>query len=439
MVTLKKSHPACSVKEGTWEDFRHDVKKVNPKLFEIIEKISPSNKYKLLEVTYVYGEKITDMGTICLPDKNGRTVRLDDPTLPEKYREQLGYCPTPLILQLTKTAEVFVDTGERIVPLNIFTPGDLYGLFEAIMPLTNCPIAPCWSVTAGARSVFMGATVSNSIGQRKLRETYGVRQEPPKKLMDEWHTIKMIGNHNNEDSPWTCKLLLFTKDWLEEREDDLGWLGFHYYLLKQSWNQSKYMRSKSELSIMWEAFASAIRTRNLKPGPYILGTIMHNIFLANGAIPGFIPVDTSQLLLPSRSVEEAYQNIYGLKEYAPIIMAPWRLGAQEKHHTVYYSLAYPTMLESTPAIRHALSIISELRDTKMLMQTLETVLKQHGDLTYQYIKKTHFEYFHTEEDQFKEIGDSKDITNGDSNLVECTARFDGKIFPYKGPFFMGVH
>jgi hypothetical protein len=417
-------HPACSIKEGSWEDFRLDIKKVEPKLFEIIEKISPSSKYKLFEVTYQYGEKITDMGTICLPDKEGRSVRLDDSRLPEKYRDQLGYCPTPLILQLTKGAEVFVDTGERIIPLNI-------------MPLTNCPIAPCWSVTAGARSVFLGATVSNAIGHRRLREEFRVRQEPPKKLIEQWEIIKTIGNYSNENSPWTCKVLLFTKSWFEEKENDLGWLGFHYYLLKQSWTQSKYMRSKSELSIMLEAFASAIRDRNLKPGPYILGTIMHNIFLANGAVPGFMPADTHELLLPSRSVESAYENVYMLKEYAPIIMQPWRLGAAKNHNPVYYSLAYPTMLESTPAIRHAPSIISELRDAKMLMQTLEKILNQHADLNQRFIAGAKFEYFHTEEDQFKEINDSKDIMEGDANLMQCASRFKDKIFPYKGPFFRG--
>jgi len=436
-MTLKQSQPVCSIREGSWIDFRKDVEKVNPELFQIIEKISPGKKYKLLEVTYLYGEKITDMGTICLPGKDGRLLRLDDPRLPNEYREQLSYGPTPLILQMTNGSEVFVETDERIIPLNIFTPGDLYGLFEAITPLTASEITPSWSVTAGARSVFLGAKVTDAIGHKKLRAEYGVGVELPKKLINQWDVIKVIANRSNVDSPWTCKILVFTKDWLEKRVDDIGWLLFHNYLLVKSWQQSKYMRSKSELSIMWEAFASAVRHRNLKPNSYILDSIMHNLFLGNGAIPGFIPADSDELLLPSRYIENAYENVYMLKEYAPVVMHPWRLGVMEKHYSVYYSFAYPTMLEGTPAIRNAPSIISEMRDIRTLMMTIENIFKQQGDRIYKFIKGIHFEYFHTEDDKFREIDNSKNLIGGDVYITQCMKRFKGKIFPYQGPFFRG--
>ena len=180
-MVAKSSYPACSIKEGSWSDFRNEVKHVDLELFNIIEQISPDKSYKLFEVTYRYGEKITDLGTICLPDKQGCSIRLDDPSLPNAYRDQLGYCPTPLILQLTRGSEVFLDTGERTIPINIFTPGDLYGLFEALMPLTSCPIVPCWSVTAGARSVFLGAKVTDALAHKRLRAEYEVSPEPPEK------------------------------------------------------------------------------------------------------------------------------------------------------------------------------------------------------------------------------------------------------------------
>jgi|GEM_PF-455519 len=437
MTVNSSFQPACSIQEGTWLDFREAVKKVNPELFSIIEQISPGKKYKLFEVTYRYGEKITDLATLCLPNKHGEPVRLDNPDLPNVYRDQLSYGPTPLILQLTNGSEVFVDTGERIIPLNIFTPGDLYGLFEAIVPLTDCPVAPCWSVTAGARSVFLGAKVTDNLGHKRIRAEYNINSEPPKKLEDQWDIIKTIGNASRKDSPWTCKILVFTKDWLNQQPDDKAWLAFHNHLLVKSWVQSKYMRSKSELSIMWETFASTVRNKNLKPNPYVLDSIMHNIFLANGAIPGFIPANSDELLLPSLSIEKAYEHIYMLKEYAPIVMHPWRLGMMKKHFTIYYSLSYPTMLEGTPAIRHAPSIISEIRDIKTLMQTFEQILKKHSTLTYEIIKGIQFDYFHTEEDRFGQIENSKYLADQDPYIMTCLKRFKDKIFPYQGPFFRG--
>ena len=255
--------------------------------------------------------------------------------------------------------------------------------------------------------------------------------------MINWAIIKTISNHSNLDSPWVCRVLVFTKHWLDKRTDDIGWVLFHNYLFMKSWIQSSHMRSKSELSIMWEVFASAIRDRNLKPGPYILDNIIHNIFLANGAIPGFIPADTEELLLPSRTVERAYEEVYMLKEYASIIMHPWRLGVMQKHFSVYYSLAYPTLLQGTSALRHAPSIISEIRDIKILMQTLEKILEQHAVPTYNLIRNVVFEYFHTEEDRFGEIEHSQNLVDKDFYLVECMKRFKGKVFPYQGPFFRG--
>lgn len=436
-MQAKSPHPACSIREGSWEDFRDTVKAVEPDLFSIIEKISPEKKYKLYEVTYLYGERITDLGTICLPDSNGRPVRLDDISLPEEYRQQLSYGPTPLILQLTNGSEVFVDTGERIVPLNVFTPGDLYGLFEAIVPLTDCPFTPCWSVTAGARSVFMGAKVSDTIGHKRLRAEYGVNPTPPKILADQWDIFRTIANRSNPDSPWACKILIFSKNWFEKRDDNLGWTLFHNYLLTKSWVQSKYMRSRSDLSIMWEAFASAVRDRNLKPNPYILSNIMHNVFLANGTTPGFQAVSASELLLPAQAIEYAYENVYSLKEYAPIILHPWRLGAMGSYNPIYYSFSHPTMIEGTPAIRHAPSIISEMRDICTLMQTLDRILEKHGGWAYQLMKETQFEYFHSEEDKFGEIANSKTLVEGDAYLINCMKNFNGKHFPYQGPFFRG--
>jgi hypothetical protein len=148
---MKKKPPYSvnAIREGSWSDFRQAVKNVNVELFQIIEQISPSKKFKLYEVTYGYGEKITDLGTVCLPDSTGELFKLNAPELPDSYREQLGYCPTPLILQLTNGSEVFVDTQERIIPLNIFTPGDLYGLFESIIGLNSLSYFPllecnCW-------------------------------------------------------------------------------------------------------------------------------------------------------------------------------------------------------------------------------------------------------------------------------------------------------
>lgn len=421
--------------EGSWEDFRQEVKKVEPELFSIIEKISPDKKYPLLKITLPYGEKITDFGTIRLLNKEGSFQNLDDSSISNHFKDQLGYSPTPLILQLKNSAEAFVQADERIIPLNIFSPGDLYGLFEVMVPLTNCPFTPFWSVTSGARSVFMGAKVTDVIGYQRLRAEYGVPEEPPQSLSDQWEYIKMIAQHSTTQHPWTSEILVFTKKWFQPNDDDVNWLRFHYYIARKSWIQSRSTRIKSEFSIMWEVFGSAIGTRRLKPSHYMVSMVMHNLFLANGTAPGFKPTNDSKLLLPSQLIEDAYENVYRLKNYAPIIMAPVILSSKEP--VMFYSLAYPTLLEGTPAIRKKPSMISELRDLKKLMQMLMDTLEKHHEPVFEFVKNTQFECFHTELDKFGEIKDSKELVKDDPCVSACMKRFKGKIFPYQGPFFHG--
>ncbi len=427
----------CQLQEGTWDDFRNEVKNVEPELFNIIEKISPGEQYKLFKVVYPYGEKITDLGTICLPNNGGEVIRLDDHRTPKKLQQQLGYCPTPMILQLHNGSEVFVETGERIIPLNVFKPGDLYALFEVMVPLTGSSFTPCWSVTAGARSVFLGAKVTDSISHKRLFAEYGVASEPPTSLIEHWEYLKVIANRSSMGRSWRSEILLFTGDWFIPKENDINWLNFHYYIAKKSWIQSKNTRIKDEFSVMWEAFNSAIGARRLKPTSYIVNTVMHNIFLANGAIAGFRPVsDDNQLLLPSLSIEYAYQNIYQLKEYAPIIMEPAVLNSARDINSVFYSLAYPTLLEGTPALRQKTRIINELREVRRLMQMLDKTIDQQKNQIFQFIKDSKFDYFHTQPDNQGEITDSKNILEDD--LIKCCMqRFLGKKFPYQGPFFHG--
>ena len=434
----KTQKKACIFEEGSWSDFREDVKRVQPELFNIIEKISPGKEYKLIKARYLYGEKITDMGTICVPDKRYQPIRLDNPQVSVDLKEELGYGPTPLILQLSNAAEVFVEAGERIIPLNVFNPGDMYGLFEAIVPFTGCPMFPCWSVTSGARSVFLAAKVTDAIGYKKLKGEFGISLPPPRTLSAQWHIIKAIIRSANVNSSWNNEVLLFTKKWFENRDDDIGWLQFQNYLLKKSWIQSRSLRVQAEYSIMWEAFASAICSRNLKPNTYIVDTVKHLMLLATSSTPGFTIADGREVALPSRIIEKAYSDVYGLKDYAALIMRPLVLEKAIQGSSVYYSMAYPNLLQGTPAVRQAPNIITELREVKTLVVTLNKVLESLDEKRYDDLKRSTTQYFHSDQDSFGEILDTGLIPKIEEAVKNTLAsRFKGKKFPKYGPFFRG--
>ncbi len=428
----------CELQEGSWDDFRLEVQQVEPKLFQLIENISPGKNYRLIKLSYPFGAKITDLGTICLPGKNGELLRLDDPQTNPHWQDQLGYSPTPMILQLSNASEVFVEASGRIIPLNVFKPGDLYGLFEVMVPLTGCPFTPCWSVTSGARSVFMGAKITDRISHKRLFAEYGLPSEPPASLTEQWDYFKIISNRSKMGSEWRSKVLLFTREWFKPQDHDINWLNFHYYISKKSWIQSRNTRIKDEFSIMWEAFNSEIGARRLKPNPYIVNTVMHTIYLANGTIAGFKPVmGEDELLMPSLSIENAYQNLYQLREYAPIIMAPSILDLTKSTDSLFYSMSYPTLLEGTPAIRQKTRIINELREVQRLILMLHKTIDQQKNPLFQFIKNSDFDYFHTQPDNLGEIADSEIIREKDQLVKNAMQRFSGKTFPYQGPFFHG--
>lgn len=428
----------CELREGTWIDFRKDVEQVNPELFHLIEAISPDKYYRLIKATYLYGESITHLGTICVPDKHGHLSRLDHPNVSLDLKEKLGYCPTPLMVQLTNASEAFVEAENRIIPLNVFLPGDLFGLYEILVPFTECPVIPCWSITSGGRSVFLAAKVSDAIGHKNLKREFGVPSQPPKTLDEHWDIIKAIANRGRIQSPWMSEVLIFTREWFREHSDDIHWLKFQNYLQKMAWIQSRGNRVEIEYSIMWESFAKAVCRRNLKPNAYIVDTIKHLMLLTTGTRSGFKFVDDSEIVLPSRIVEKAYVDIYGLKEYAPLIMFPHVIGSRNDPSTIYYSMAYPTLLAGTPAIRKAANIMIELRLIRTLMMTLERVLASYEERIYEAIKNVIFNYFHSDKDRFGEVLNSQEIAEKDNHLLAVmNKKFKGKIFPCYGPFFRG--
>lgn len=433
------SQPACEITEGTWLDFRDDVKRVEPELFQIIEKLNPGKKYTLIKARYLYGEKITDFGTIRVPDGKGKLVRLDDPNVSPDLKTKLGYCPTPLTLQLKNASEVFIDTEDRLVPLNVFNPGDLYGLYEILVPFTGCPSVPCWSITSGGRSVFLTAKISDAIGHKRLRAEFNISTQAPKTLVDHWDTFKVIINQARNQNPWTSEILIFTNEWFSEKNDNVNWLKFQLYLYNKAWWQSRSNRVQIEYSIMWESFGKAVCARNLKPNPYIVDTVKHLMLLTTGTTPGFKAADADdETILPASVIEAAYSDVYGLGDIAPIVMHPHILGVKGSMVPVYYSMAYPSLIAGTPFMRKTSNILMELREVRTLMITLERVLESYEERIYEAIKNVKFDYFHSDEDRFGEIQNSQTLAEIDPVIALALAtRFKGKKFASYGPFFRG--
>jgi len=441
-VLAKAQTAPCHFIEGAWADFRDDVRATDRELADIIDEISPDSKYKLIKGAYRYGEQITHLGTIYVPNQHGQSTPLYDQSVTAKLKEQLGYATTPLALQLNKTSEVYVETPSRVIPLNIIHRGDMFGLFESLKSYTQCPIVPCWSVASGARSVFLAPKVSDAIGNKNLKKAYNVSPDDTHELSRQWNVFKKIAakQPGSNQPPWASEILLFTGDWMKDRNDSIAWLKFQKCLLKRAWGQSRGVRVKSEYSMLWEIFASTVSQRNYKPDAYVVNTIMHTLFIANRAIAGFRPIsDDSETLLPSKMIETAYQEVYTmLRDYSPVILAPAVLGGNDNYSPVYYSYFYPTLLEgaflSGDVNKGTMQV---LRQVKPLMEMLKDILDQQKGELYNFMRNAHFSYYHPKEDRLGEALSCDRLVDNDSNILACIKRFPKKQFPFQGPFFKG--
>jgi len=148
-----KDNPA--LQEMEWQDVRQEVKAVNSELAAIIDKLSPTKRYKLIKASYNFGDLILKDGIAHLPSTTGIPSSITDLNSDAKLKSNLSYSSIPLFLTLKNANEVFIDTGSRIVPLNIAYPGNMLGLFESMDFLFKQPTLPKWSVTAGSRCIFM--------------------------------------------------------------------------------------------------------------------------------------------------------------------------------------------------------------------------------------------------------------------------------------------
>jgi len=429
---METGHIGSNIEYGSWSDFRNDVKKVNVALFNAIEKFNPSSNLKLLKVKYSYGQQITDIGKICLPNMGSLndTVNIENDLFPSEFKKNLSYAPTPLIMQLSNSSEVYIDFEDYTSPLNIFKPGDLYGIFETLVPLTKVAFTPSWSVTSGARSAFMLPKVTSQRGVSALHKKYGTPITPPSGLKDHWHIFKKIAN---DDAKWHSEVIIFTQDWFQRCDNDLGWMTFYNYLLEQSWKQSKNIRIEHEDNSVINAFSSQMQVGKFKANPYIIDTILHCLKISSNCAPGFMPINNSQDLLPVEAIEYAYTDIYkNLHNLAPIIMGASNI---KDCQSIYYSLSFPTLIHKSPFIRQFRSYITESINVQHILSEFNKVIEKNykNDMR----PLCSYKVYNFEQVESEEVLSTSNLL-AQEPFISIMKKFKNKDFPLTGNFMKSL-
>ena len=380
----------------SWKDARQLAKAGDPQLLDIIDAISPDSKLPFIKARYPFGTRIKESGYIQLPNGQGQTEPLNGPNIDPKWGKQLGYNLVPLGLLVRNSVELFRELDDTVFSLHLAGPntGIEMGIVE------HFGMNSAYSVSSGARSLYMVPRISKQQAHKKLRRKYNIESPPPKRLMDQCAVFKELHETAEPNNPWYSEILYLPQAWYDHLEDkSYDWLRLKSYLQNKAWQHSVLGRRKVVFEILWQQAAGALTERGLKPNPYIVDTLKHLISISVGGISGFRPCNGDDFAGPINSIQQIYADTYGLGNQIPTIMRPSAiLAGQEK--PVYYSMQTPTMISSAPNFR---SVSSNIEDMRELIEITQVVLTQkyHGlrinnlDIN-DILKDISFEYFHGE-------------------------------------------
>lgn len=350
-------------KEYTWSEVRDVIIQTESELRSIIDEWDPGKEYKFIELSYPFGSHVLDSknGGFQIPLSDGTTVPLNDPRVPSQLKNKLGYSSLPLgILTGEGGVEVYHKLNDRIFSLAYFIGGFDLGIWETFGP----PVP--FSVVSGARSLVITPRITDINNHRKLQLNFKTRHPAPRDLSEQWPIFVDIAKYMKD--PWQTKILFLDKKWIEPKKN-IGWLSFYSFLQKRAWQHTEYARSKTSLFAVWKHFCAILQSRGERFDPYLIETLEHIVFIAQGTLPGFAAIAESNLYGPIQLLRDAYVNVYGLKNYAPTFLAPAHRGKTFKENIpLYYSFQNPTIIDSIPKLKTFSSAVDDMRNFKVLME-----------------------------------------------------------------------
>ncbi len=425
------------LEQHTWNSARKSVHAVYPRLAQVIDEISPDDKFTLYTASYPYGAMIIDKGVFFVPNSDGNVVPLYHPTIPQKHKEDLDFKGTiPVGLVMKNKIESFMEHGERITPFTLFSPGDLLALWRIFDKTTSYQEAPFWRVCSGSRAICMLPKITDKNGYAFFKKKYNLSTPIPKNLRDHWYIFSHIANHPEFDEPWSSEIIYFSKTWFSTKNDS-AWSSFHHLLLNKVWQESAFNRNK----MMFDYFFSVIQEqRNLKPNPYLADTVAHLMAICSGEVAGFTPA-RDNTAAPISGLQRTFLGDYRLKKYPPVIMHTHHFSV-DKEISVYYSFEMPTTMQFSPRSNNALTTIAEIRGMKHIADVLFKEIKA-GNIgiektpLFDLAQKLRINFYHNERDHMNEILPANHLSTLDKSLVTTLIDNEQYTFPESSPFFKG--
>lgn len=410
----------------------------NPELAKLIDDINPSSEHYLYKATYPFGSEILREGPLHIPDKYGRLISFNDPNIDKEIKKDLDYNlnSNPVMFVLQNSIELFIAEGNHVLPFYSLIPeGSILGTWMILASNPGLQPSFIWGMTAGARSLFMLAKISEKGKHNKLIKAFGLNMNAPKNHLGHWHVFREIAQHPDFGETWNTELLFLPKKWIESIRNDPAWGTLEKFLLRKAWDTSEGVRNQ----YIWDLILTVIQyRREMNLDRHIAETTKSLLYLGMGNLSGFGPA-TDNLAGPIRRLQEIYINTYKLSDYAPIIMQP-KTFSLNNDEPLYYSLSHANT--ALPFARKGeTSKIFDIYNVKNLLRKyLDSIrdmdLQLSQTILFDLPNAVQYDFFHTDYKDYRDIYPTTDIPLGDPNFKKIPYGGE-REFPSNSSFING--
>ena len=421
----------------TWSEQKASIRKVNPELVKTIDELELGDDLPLYRATYPYGSKLLHKGKFQVINDAGSSVDLLDSSIDKKIQKDLGYAQKslPLGVVLEKNLELYGLSGQAIVPVTLFKPGDVIVLSSVLNPKEN-DNGGFLEASAGARTAVSTMKISDYKNIRRLEDLLIRKIRSPSGYYDHADLFEEIAGKNN--AKWALDIIFFTKDWVQEKKD-FRWKAFKCYL--HECNQKAFILSKRQS--LKRLIYSELKTifKESKAYAYLYPVINHLIEVSAGYSLAFSVADNDEAL-PLKLIMKRLVEVYDTKGQYPVIMTLDFL-SQAKKNAVYYSLASPLDHQELNFYRMKSGRKSqEIEEVIKVLRNLQEYFgEKYGDLKggfYDSIKS--FSGCQLIEHHSTQINHHDALIKNDPHLrdVEKRAQSLDLTVQYNNPFFNGL-
>jgi hypothetical protein len=209
-------------------------------------------------------------------------------------------------------------------------------------------------------------------------------------------------------------------------------------LYRYIWQSTDARRSVYLINLIFNEFISLLKKNREYFDNKTLENLKQIIFIGSGIVAGLKPCD-DEIQAPIDFLQKTYVKDYKLLKYIPSIMAS---DLFDGTNPIYYSLQWPSLMETSLPNKTLRNTILELNDLKHAIERFRSFLNdgsiELSNSSLKFFLDLKIEFFHTYPDLENDIKSTKDLPKTDKRFLYSNTFKKNKDFCYSGSLLRGI-